>query len=68
MSDKETPSRCFFCKKKQLILVDCYCKRMFCLKDRMPEDHKCEFNYKECGMNTIRLLNPKIEFQKLEKI
>lgn len=67
MSDK-TPTRCFFCKKKQLILVDCYCKRMFCLKDRMPEDHKCEFNYKECGMSTIRLLNPKIEFQKLEQI
>lgn len=68
MSNSSSLSRCFFCKKKCLVLVDCHCKRMFCITHRMPEDHSCNFNYKEYGRSTITLLNPKISSEKFEKI
>lgn len=66
--DLVKPSRCFLCKKKQILLLDCHCKRMFCLTHRMPEDHYCSYDYKENGKSNIDKLNPKITSQKMEMI
>ena len=64
----DKPTRCFFCKKKQIILVDCSCKRSFCLTHRMAEDHSCSFDYLKQGKDDIMKLNPKILFSKVEKV
>jgi predicted nucleic acid binding AN1-type Zn finger protein len=61
-------SRCFLCKKKEIILVDCYCKNSYCLKHRMPEDHMCNFDYIKKGKDDLTQLNPKIVSDKMEKV
>ena len=61
-------SRCFLCKKKEIILVDCYCKNSYCLKHRMPEDHMCNFDYIKKGKDDLKQLNPKIVSDKMEKV
>ena len=33
--------KCDFCKKKYAIVMECKCGKSFCVKDRLPEDHKC---------------------------
>lgn len=64
----DKPTRCFFCKKKQMILVDCSCKYSFCLSHRMPEDHSCSFDYLTKSKDDITKLNPKILPAKVEKV
>lgn len=64
----DKPIRCFFCKKKQMILVDCSCKRSFCLLHRMAEDHSCSFDYLKKGKDDIMKSNPKISSVKVEKV
>lgn len=66
MSDK--PTRCYHCKKKQILLFDCHCNYVFCIRHRMPEDHSCSYDYKKEGKKMLEQNNPKITFQKLEKI
>ena len=61
-------SHCFLCKKKEIILVDCYCKNSYCLKHRMPEDHMCKFDYIKKGKDDLTQLNPKIVSDKMEKV
>lgn len=36
---------CEHCKKKCIIQIKCKCEKIFCLKHRLPEIHKC--SYKE---------------------
>jgi AN1-type zinc finger protein 5/6 len=40
--------RCFTCKKKVGLLGnECKCKFVFCNAHRLPEEHCCNFNFKE---------------------
>ena len=32
---------CFFCKKRNIILITCKCNQCFCIKHNAPEDHEC---------------------------
>ena len=34
---------CFFCKKRNIILLTCKCNEKFCIKHNAPEDHECTF-------------------------
>lgn len=61
-------TRCFFCKKKQLILLDCRCNYKFCITHKSPEDHNCSFDYKELGKKMLIKNNPKVINSKVEDI
>ncbi len=40
-------------KKLKLSDMECRCKKRFCLKHRLPEDHFCCVNYK--NINPVKL-------------
>jgi predicted nucleic acid binding AN1-type Zn finger protein len=52
--------KCYKCKRKKLILYECRCKGMFCIKHKYSEDHSCNFNYHD--HEKARLENTKIKF------
>ncbi len=54
--------KCFCCKKKFIILLDCVCGKKFCVKDINKEKHNC-LEVPE----TIEM-GEKIEFKKVDKI
>lgn len=61
-------SKCNYCGKKLgLIEYDCRCGKKFCIKHRMPEEHNCEYNYKDDKKDLIKR-NPKIVNDKIIKI
>ena len=37
--------KCFLCKKKTIILLQCKCKKDFCITHLPGEQHKCEHIY-----------------------
>jgi hypothetical protein len=42
--------KCWNCNKKVGLLgVKCKCDYTFCNKHRMPEDHKCDFDFASEG-------------------
>ena len=53
--------RCFQCKKKLLILMECACGKKFCFQHRYAEQHACTFDYKEAGNKELEENNPKID-------
>lgn len=47
MSSKEK-HKCPMCNRRTNILdIKCKCGNVFCMTHRLPEDHKCTFNFKE---------------------
>lgn len=69
---KSKTSRCITCRKKTLIGINCRCGNYFCLKHRLPEDHKCtELKLKmdeEKAIFSNILLEAAIIDNKVEKI
>ncbi|KFD52796.1 hypothetical protein M514_06287, partial [Trichuris suis] len=62
-------NRCVMCGKKLgVIAFECYCGKAFCKMHRMPEDHKCTFDFKKLGREMVRKNNPKILPRKIEKL
>lgn len=59
--------RCYFCKKKTgLINFTCKCEKIFCSKCKNPEDHNCDFDYKEyqkqlLQKKLVKVINDKIK-------
>ena len=47
---------------------DCRCKKVFCGKHRLPEEHGCTFDYRAVGRKEIEAQNPKITAEKLIKV
>jgi len=60
--------RCKQCRKKTLMICTCTCRGTFCLRCRMPEDHKCTFDFQAAHRELLKLKNPKVEGKKLETI
>lgn len=60
--------RCATCNKKTLMTFECKCNKIFCNKHRMPEDHDCTFDFKSHGKNKLKINNPKIINDKLDKL
>ena len=65
---KPNSIKCYHCKKKSHILMECSCTQKFCLKCRHPEDHICSFNFKEKGIAELVKNNPIIVGEKVVKI
>ena len=68
---KRKKNRCFFpeCNKKltsvELLTNKCKCNNYFCKKHLLNTKHNCNYDYQKDKMESIKLKNPKIEFDKL---
>ena len=61
-------TKCEFCNKKVLLFNTCKCEKNFCMKHHHPEDHNCNYNFKEEYKKKLIELNPIIKNDKLVKI
>ena len=53
-------------KKINLTSIKCKCEKIFCSYHRYPEQHNCDFNYKDEMSKKLKDLNPKITNKKVE--
>ena len=58
---------CSRCNKTTIMLFECRCSKTFCMKHKLPEKHKCDFDYKNKGKDNIKINNPKIINDKFDK-
>ena len=57
------------CKKKiNLLSLTCKCEKVFCTEHRMPEEHKCTFDWKTHGKSLIAKKNPQVINSKITEI
>ena len=62
-------SKCFDCKRKVGALGNkCKCGFTYCKSHRLPEDHECEYNFKQEGAKKLAKENPAIIVSKITKI
>ena len=66
--DKEKMDRCSKCRKKVSCAFTCTCKNVFCSVCRVPEEHNCTFDYRAQFQEFLRLKNPVVVSDKVEKI
>ena len=63
--DTKEIERCGLCNKKiSLVKFTCKCQKSFCMKHRYPDDHNCEFDFKEEHKKKLETDNPKLESDK----
>jgi predicted nucleic acid binding AN1-type Zn finger protein len=60
--------RCSYCNKKKLILMDCLCGKKLCLAHRYAEFHYCDELKKKDEAEKAKLLETKIQHEKLVNI
>ena len=60
--------KCFNCKKKSHVLIECKCANKVCLKCKVPEDHQCTFDFHMSAKYKLAINNPKIEAKKVDQI
>lgn len=66
---RKMPERCDFCQRRtKMMSFRCRCGMLLCSKHRLPECHKCEYDYKEYGKESIATANPKIIAEKVTAI
>jgi hypothetical protein len=62
-------NRCFTCNKRVgLTGFKCRCEYVFCGSHRLPEEHKCDFDYKTAGREQLSKNNPLVVPAKLNKV
>lgn len=62
-------NRCALCNCKLKITdIECRCEFKYCMKHRMPENHKCNVDYKEIAKQKIKKENPLVINEKIIKI
>jgi len=66
--EKET-NKCNKCSKKVGILgFKCKCDSTFCKGHRLPEDHDCDYDFKQAGAAQLAKANPVVMASKISKI
>jgi predicted nucleic acid binding AN1-type Zn finger protein len=61
--------RCYNCKKKMgLMEFICKCEYKFCKKCLLPENHNCQFDFRESGKRKLLKDLTKITNEKIIKI
>jgi hypothetical protein len=40
--DKIKHNKCHFCQRKNFVLIECKCKKSFCVAHQLPEKHFCK--------------------------
>ena len=69
--DNKQNNRCNFpeCNKKlRLIDLECRCGKKFCQQHKFPEEHKCEYNYKDSSKRDRSAEMMKCIANKIQKI
>ena len=62
-------NKCNKCSKKIGVLgFPCKCGSSFCRSHRLPEDHDCDYDFKQEGIAKLAKANPIIQASKLDKI
>ena len=56
------------CKKSSHVIIQCKCGSNVCLKCKVPETHKCTFDYRLNAQFQLALNNQKVEAKKVEQI
>ncbi len=68
---KKKKYRCPICNIK-LTLVEktifCSCKKSYCTKHRLPEQHNCNYNFKNDKKKYLTESNPDVNFKKIDEI
>lgn len=59
---------CSMCRKKILFEYKCPCEKNFCVKCRVPEIHKCTFDFHTNYKKRLEKENPIVIGEKLDKI
>lgn len=57
-------NKCHECGRIILFKCICKCKGIYCIDCRMPEDHKCTFNFKSIPIKSYDKILP----EKIKKI
>jgi len=66
--EKET-NKCNLCSKKVGILgYKCKCESTFCKSHRLPEDHDCDYDFKQASKAKLAKENPVVMASKISKI
>lgn len=66
--EKET-NKCNKCTKKVGIMgYKCKCDSTFCKAHRLPEDHDCEFDFRQASKAQLAKANPVVVASKIQKI
>lgn len=66
---QQQPSRCMTCRRRVgLTGFKCRCGMVYCGSHRYPEQHGCEFDFKQMGKDQIAKANPVVKGEKLQKI
>eukprot|EP01023_Acetabularia_acetabulum_P058142 TRINITY_DN6823_c0_g1_i1.p1 TRINITY_DN6823_c0_g1~~TRINITY_DN6823_c0_g1_i1.p1 ORF type:complete len:255 (-),score=39.71 TRINITY_DN6823_c0_g1_i1:965-1729(-) len=64
---QKNKGRCWFCKKKVGIQgVQCKCGFVYCLSHRQPEDHCCNFDFREFDRKRLASSNPQVVGSKMD--
>ena len=62
---KKIKQKCFYCRKKSLIMIKCKCGNLFCIKHKCPESHNCSFVFKNENLKNNHV---DCNFKKIDKI
>jgi predicted nucleic acid binding AN1-type Zn finger protein len=66
---KKTSIRCIICNKKlRNNPFECRCGNLFCALHRLPESHKCTFDFKKQGIKQLSKQLIKVVPKKIEAI
>ncbi|CAN0841725.1 Zinc finger A20 and AN1 domain-containing stress-associated protein 1 [Linum grandiflorum] len=61
-------NRCLTCNKRVgLTGFKCKCGSTFCGSHRYPENHECDYDFKEAGRNQIAKANPVVKADKIDR-
>lgn len=61
-------TKCKKCKKQNYLIFNCRCGNQYCLIHRLPEEHECDYDYKEYKRNILMKRNPVIKSEKIQKL
>lgn len=68
--ENKKKNRCFNCnhkiKRLSAITNKCLCGNIYCFKCRLPENHNCNYDFK--NKNNLEKKLVKVEFEKINKI
>tara|TARA_Y100000741_G_C18170185_1_gene524945 strand:- start:6 stop:215 length:210 start_codon:yes stop_codon:yes gene_type:complete len=69
MSDKNSiKKKCFFCKKKKLIMLKCTCGNTYCLDHYSPGNHNCKKSFDKNSGELSLTTEATGAFRKVDKI
>ncbi|KAL1830876.1 hypothetical protein ACET3Z_000527 [Daucus carota] len=65
----KSANKCKSCRKKVGVLgFKCKCGDVYCGVHRYPEKHECEFDFKTVGKEAIKVANPVVKADKIQRL